>query len=602
MFSSSQISAELEHYLNGDCCQYQSSVEPEILCNPDHKPNKSLTAAAAAAVAKTCNYLTDDCENSDPSCCTIKGTLTMTETFASTEIEMNNLETSDQQLCSTAAKTKKVRKPKAELAEGDEPKPKKARKPKAELAEGEEPKPKRVRKPKAELAEGEEPKPKRVRKPKAELAEGEEPKPKRVRKPKAELAEGEEPKPKKVRKPKAELAEGEEPKPKKVRKPKAELAEGEEPKPKKVRKPKAELAEGEEPKPKKTRKPKTPSTDNATSLSVTTNAAEPPNNHPSRQDDWCISPVSSPPRATSPVSSPPPRATSPVSSPPPRATSPVSSPPPRATSPVSSPPPRATSPVSPPPRATSPVSSPPRATSPVSSPPRATSPTDTKPKRVRKPKAELAEGEEPKPKRVRKPKAELAEGEEPKPKRVRKPKAELAEGEEPKPKRVRKPKAEPKPYKSKEFCDTDDEDGEPKPQQEMTTEALMKLTIAALKDLCRTRGINLGGNKAALVNKLVTAEGMAHIIPTTATVVQKVKKTKRPAVFSKIETAIEHVPCPDHEHILMDEATKLIFLEDDPSTAIGFINNGELFGLDSHHMNLCKNMGIRFSWNEDLLI
>ncbi|QJE49215.1 putative orf58-like protein [Largemouth bass virus] len=136
----------------------------------------------------------------------------------------------------------------------------------------------------------------------------------------------------------------------------------------------------------------------------------------------------------------------------------------------------------------------------------------------------------------------------------------------------------------------------------MTTEALMKLTIAALKDLCRTRGINLGGNKAALVNKLVTAEGMAHIIPTTATVVQKVKKTKRPAVFSKIETAIEHVPCPDHEHILMDEATKLIFLEDDPSTAIGFINNGELFGLDSHHMNLCKNMGIRFSWNEDLLI
>ncbi|WEI29003.1 putative orf58-like protein [Largemouth bass virus] len=553
MFSSSQISAELEHYLNGDCCQYQSSVEPEILCNPDHKPNKSLTAAAAAAVAKTCNYLTDDCENSDPSCCTIKGTLTMTETFASTEIEMNNLETSDQQLCSTAAKTKKVRKPKAELAEGDEPKPKKARKPKAELAEGEEPKPKRVRKPKAELADGEEPKPKRVRKPKAELAEGEEPKPK------------------------------------KVRKPKAELAEGEEPKPKKVRKPKAELAEGEEPKPKKTRKPKTPSTDNATSLSVTTNAAEPPNNHPSRQDDWCISPVSSPPRATSPVSSPP------------RATSPVSSPPPRATSPVSSPP-RATSPVSSPPRATSPVSSPPRATSPVSSPPRATSPTDTKPKRVRKPKAELAEGEEPKPKRVRKPKAELAEGEEPKPKRVRKPKAELAEGEEPKPKRVRKPKAEPKPYKSKEFCDTDDEDGEPKPQQEMTTEALMKLTIAALKDLCRTRGINLGGNKAALVNKLVTAEGMAHIIPTTATVVQKVKKTKRPAVFSKIETAIEHVPCPDHEHILMDEATKLIFLEDDPSTAIGFINNGELFGLDSHHMNLCKNMGIRFSWNEDLLI
>ncbi|QJE49129.1 putative orf58-like protein [Largemouth bass virus] len=560
MFSSSQISAELEHYLNGDCCQYQSSVEPEILCNPDHKPNKSLTAAAAAAVAKTCNYLTDDCENLDPSCCTIKGTLTMTETFASTEIEMNNLETSDQQLCSTAAKTKKARKPKAELADGEEPKPK------------------------------------RVRKPKAELADGEEPKPKRVRKPKAELAEGEEPKPKKVRKPKAELAEGEEPKPKKVRKPKAELAEGEEPKPKKVRKPKAELAEGEEPKPKKTRKPKTPSTDNATSLSVTTNAAEPPNNHPSRQDDWCISPVSSPPRATSPVSSPP-----------------------RATSPVSSPP-RATSPVSSPPRATSPVSSPPRATSPVSSPPRATSPTDTKPKRVRKPKAELAEGEEPKPKRVRKPKAELAEGEEPKPKRVRKPKtelaegeepkpkrvrkpkAELAEGEEPKPKRVRKPKAEPKPYKSKEFCDTDDEDGESKPQQEMTTEALMKLTIAALKDLCRTRGINLGGNKAALVNKLVTAEGMAHIIPTTATVVQKVKKTKRPAVFSKIETAIEHVPCPDHEHILMDEATKLIFLEDDPSTAIGFINNGELFGLDSHHMNLCKNMGIRFSWNEDLLI
>ncbi|ASQ42821.1 hypothetical protein [Pelophylax esculentus virus] len=162
---------------------------------------------------------------------------------------------------------------------------------------------------------------------------------------------------------------------------------------------------------------------------------------------------------------------------------------------------------------------------------------------------------------------------------------------------VKKRRTPPKKAESSDDKKLDEATGE----QVIDEDALSKLTIQTLKGMCKTRNLKISGNKAALVQRLIEADGIAHIIPTTATVVQKVKKTKRPAVFSKVDSELKLIPCPGREHMLMDEATGLVFLDEDPSTAVGFIEHGEVFGLDSEHMTVCKNMGIRYSWTEDYL-
>ncbi|WAS06794.1 hypothetical protein [Frog virus 3] len=172
-----------------------------------------------------------------------------------------------------------------------------------------------------------------------------------------------------------------------------------------------------------------------------------------------------------------------------------------------------------------------------------------------------------------------------------------SEAEAPVPAIVKKRRTPPKKAESSDDKKLDEATGE----QVIDEDALSKLTIQTLKGMCKTRNLKISGNKAALVQRLIEADGIAHIIPTTATVVQKVKKTKRPAVFSKVDSELKLIPCPGREHMLMDEATGLVFLDEDPSTAVGFIEHGEVFGLDSEHMTVCKNMGIRYSWTEDYL-
>ncbi|API65249.1 hypothetical protein RCV-Z2_ORF68 [Rana catesbeiana virus 2] len=172
-----------------------------------------------------------------------------------------------------------------------------------------------------------------------------------------------------------------------------------------------------------------------------------------------------------------------------------------------------------------------------------------------------------------------------------------SEAEAPVPAIVKKRRTPPKKAESSDDKKLDEATGE----QVIDEDALSKLTIQTLKGMCKTRNLKISGNKAALVQRLIEADGIAHIIPTTATVVQKVKKTKRPAVFSKMDSELKLIPCPGREHMLMDEATGLVFLDEDPSTAVGFIEHGEVFGLDSEHMTVCKNMGIRYSWTEDYL-
>ncbi|ACF42270.1 sap domain [Rana grylio virus] len=172
-----------------------------------------------------------------------------------------------------------------------------------------------------------------------------------------------------------------------------------------------------------------------------------------------------------------------------------------------------------------------------------------------------------------------------------------SEAEAPVPAIVKKRRTPPKKAESSDDEKLDEATGE----QVIDEDALSKLTIQTLKGMCKTRNLKISGNKAALVQRLIEADGIAHIIPTTATVVQKVKKTKRPAVFSKVDSELKLIPCPGREHMLMDEATGLVFLDEDPSTAVGFIEHGEVFGLDSEHMTVCKNMGIRYSWTEDYL-
>ncbi|AIW68552.1 hypothetical protein D1U33_gp061 [Common midwife toad virus] len=172
-----------------------------------------------------------------------------------------------------------------------------------------------------------------------------------------------------------------------------------------------------------------------------------------------------------------------------------------------------------------------------------------------------------------------------------------SEAEAPVPAIVKKRRTPPKKAESSDDEKLDEATGD----QVIDEDALSKLTIQTLKGMCKTRNLKISGNKAALVQRLIEADGIAHIIPTTATVVQKVKKTKRPAVFSKVDSELKLIPCPGREHMLMDEATGLVFLDEDPSTAVGFIEHGEVFGLDSEHMTVCKNMGIRYSWTEDYL-
>ncbi|AJR29279.1 putative SAP domain-containinig protein [tortoise ranavirus 1] len=172
-----------------------------------------------------------------------------------------------------------------------------------------------------------------------------------------------------------------------------------------------------------------------------------------------------------------------------------------------------------------------------------------------------------------------------------------SEAEAPVPAIVKKRRTPPKKAESSDDEKLDEATGE----QVIDEDALSKLTIQTLKGMCKTRNLKISGNKAALVQRLIEADGIAHIIPTTATVVQKVKKTKRPAVFYKVDSELKLIPCPGREHMLMDEATGLVFLDEDPSTAVGFIEHGEVFGLDSEHMTVCKNMGIRYSWTEDYL-
>ncbi|QKO01790.1 hypothetical protein [Frog virus 3] len=172
-----------------------------------------------------------------------------------------------------------------------------------------------------------------------------------------------------------------------------------------------------------------------------------------------------------------------------------------------------------------------------------------------------------------------------------------SEAEAPVPAIVKKRRTPPKKAESSDDKKLDEATGE----QVIDEDALSKLTIQTLKGMCKTRNLKISGNKAALVQRLIEADGIAHIIPTTATVVQKVKKTKRPAVFSKMDSELKLIQCPGREHMLMDEATGLVFLDEDPSTAVGFIEHGEVFGLDSEHMTVCKNMGIRYSWTEDYL-
>ncbi|WEU50764.1 hypothetical protein [Ranavirus sp.] len=172
-----------------------------------------------------------------------------------------------------------------------------------------------------------------------------------------------------------------------------------------------------------------------------------------------------------------------------------------------------------------------------------------------------------------------------------------SEAEAPVPAIVKKRRTPPKKAESSDDGKLDEATGE----QVIDEDALSKLTIQTLKGMCKTRNLKISGNKAALVQRLIEADGIAHIIPTTATVVQKVKKTKRPAVFSKVDSELKLIPCPGRDHMLMDEVTGLVFLDEDPSTAVGFIEHGEVFGLDSEHMTVCKNMGIRYSWTEDYL-
>ncbi|ALN37886.1 orf58-like protein [Ranavirus ambystoma1] len=253
-----------------------------------------------------------------------------------------------------------------------------------------------------------------------------------------------------------------------------------------------------------------------------------------------------------------------------------------------------------------------------------------KPKKVvRKPRvAPKAEGED-KPKRVRKSRAKLK----PETEKAKKPKSkefyttddynkvkpspamialmavkEIPESEDvpdksdseakaPAPAIVKKRRTSLKKVESSDDEKLDEATGE----QVIDEDALSKLTIQTLKGMCKTRNLKISGNKAALVQRLIETDGIAHIIPTTATVVQKVKKTKRLAVFSKVDSELKLIPCPGREHMLMDEATGLVFLDEDPSTAVGFIEHGEVFGLDSEHITVCKNMGIRYSWTEDYL-
>ncbi|ALN37682.1 orf58-like protein [Ranavirus ambystoma1] len=172
-----------------------------------------------------------------------------------------------------------------------------------------------------------------------------------------------------------------------------------------------------------------------------------------------------------------------------------------------------------------------------------------------------------------------------------------SEAEAPAPAIVKKRRTSLKKVESSDDEKLDEATGE----QVIDEDALSKLTIQTLKGMCKTRNLKISGNKAALVQRLIEADGIAHIIPTTATVVQKVKKTKRLAVFSKVDSELKLIPCPGKEHMLMDEATGLVFLDEDPSTAVGFIEHGEVFGLDSEHITVCKNMGIRYSWTEDYL-
>ncbi|ALN36981.1 orf58-like protein [Ranavirus ambystoma1] len=172
-----------------------------------------------------------------------------------------------------------------------------------------------------------------------------------------------------------------------------------------------------------------------------------------------------------------------------------------------------------------------------------------------------------------------------------------SEAEAPAPAIVKKRRTSLKKVESSDDEKLDEATGE----QVIDEDALSKLTIQTLKGMCKTRNLKMSGNKAALVQRLIEADGIAHIIPTTATVVQKVKKTKRLAVFSKVDSELKLIPCPGKEHMLMDEATGLVFLDEDPSTAVGFIEHGEVFGLDSEHITVCKNMGIRYSWTEDYL-
>ncbi|WRW24736.1 hypothetical protein [Singapore grouper iridovirus] len=167
-------------------------------------------------------------------------------------------------------------------------------------------------------------------------------------------------------------------------------------------------------------------------------------------------------------------------------------------------------------------------------------------------------------------------------------------------------KNQKKQIKSAEFCDITSSSSETSPAKPSTKtalnpEELLKLTIQTLKAMCKTRNLKISGNKASLVQRLVEADALAHIIPMTSTVLQKVKKTKRPAVFTKLQTVVDPRPCQTHPHMLVDDETKLVFGEGDPSTAIGFMKHDEIFGLDSEHMTLCKNIGIRYNWPEDLL-
>nr|AAK54496.1 LCDV orf 58-like protein [Regina ranavirus] len=171
-----------------------------------------------------------------------------------------------------------------------------------------------------------------------------------------------------------------------------------------------------------------------------------------------------------------------------------------------------------------------------------------------------------------------------------------SEAEAPAPAIVKKRRTSLKKVESSDSENVDEATGD----EVIDEDALSKLTIQTLKGMCKTRNLKISGNKAALVQRLIEETAYVTLFQPPPRV-QKVKKTKRLAVFSKVDSELKLIPCPGREHMLMDEATGLVFLDEDPSTAVGFIEHGEVFGLDSEHITVCKNMGIRYSWTEDYL-